>query len=180
MKAPLHFKRLPAWALALTLLVLLSAPRPLRLHVIAQSNSIEDQTVKLRVRDAILETMNGLGTPASAAQARQLVLTHGEALEQAANAVLSEAGLPYKAKLYLGKSAFPDRSYGGRFYPAGTYQALRVVLGSGQGQNWWCVIYPPLCLGELDEKELSGRVEFRSFFAELFQKLFAQKGGSHT
>ncbi len=178
-------KLLPAWALALAVLTALAAPRPLRLHVIADSDAAEDQTVKLAVRDAVLEQMNALGPVYSTAEARSLVLSHGAELQQAAENTLRQKGFSYGARLYLGPSLFPDRNYGGRFYPAGRYEALRVVLGSGQGQNWWCVIYPPLCLGALEEAEAAEageplEVEFRSFLAELFHKLFSSKGGTRA
>lgn len=180
---------LPAGALTLCVLTALSAPRPLRLHVIANSDSAADQAVKLQVRDAILSEMNGLGPASGTAQARSLVLENGAALSAAAQRTLRRSGLSYGAALLLGQSEFPDRSYGGRFYPAGRYEALRVVLGSGQGKNWWCVIYPPLCLGALENGEAPEEVRFRSFFAELFEKLFGKKtnnaissvkGGSRT
>jgi stage II sporulation protein R len=87
---------------------------------------------------------------------------------------LREYGAGYSGRLYLGNCVFPEKVYGTTVYPAGRYDALRVVLGSGGGQNWWCVIYPPLCLGELNG-DGTETVVFRSFFAELLQKWFGIK-----
>jgi len=115
----------------------------LRLHVIANSDSAEDQAVKLRVRDAVLAVVE----PQESAEAtRDYLLSHGDRILTAARDTLAESGFSYDVQLMLGTFDFPDRSYGDRIYPAGAYEALRVVLGSGAGQNWWCVLFPPLCI----------------------------------
>ena len=149
----------------------------LRLHVVAHSDSAEDQRVKLLVRDAVLKVQQETAADCTdAAAARDAVMSHGKQLLAAAEAVLQEEGTAYGAQLYLGTYAFPEKAYAGEVYPAGDYQALRVVLGSGQGQNWWCVMFPPLCLIALDkEQELEidrarGQVHFKSILVELFQK----------
>ena len=136
---------------ALTLLVLLSgkiAPRPaaegvLRLHILANSDSPEDQAVKLRVRDALLPLFE---TAATYEDARAFVLDHGAALLDRCQTVLTAAGVPYGAQFLLGVSDFPDRTYNGTLFPAGDYDALQIVLGDGAGHNWWCVLFPPLCI----------------------------------
>ena len=136
---------------ALALLVLLSeklAPRPaaaevLRLHILANSDSPADQAVKLRVRDALLPLFEAADTYEDA---RSFVLSHGAALLETCRAVLTAAGVPYGAQLLLGVSDFPDRTYNGARFPAGPYDALEVVLGDGAGHNWWCVLFPPLCV----------------------------------
>lgn len=161
---------LPKCALALALLTVLAMPRPLRLHVIASSNSPDDQAVKLEVRDALLGAMNELGSPRNKEDARRIVLQNGSALQSAVEDTLSRAGMDYPATLCLGPAEFPDRQYAGSFYPAGEYDALRVVLGEGKGQNWWCVIYPPLCLGDLKEEPANG-IQFQSLLVELLTKL---------
>ena len=135
---------------ALTLLALLplfpSRPDPaaevLRLHILANSDSPEDQAVKLRVRDALLPLFE---TAASYDDARSFVLDHGAALLDRCQTVLVAAGVPYGAQLLLGVSPFPDRTYNGTLFPAGPYDALQIVLGEGAGHNWWCVLFPPLC-----------------------------------
>ncbi len=115
----------------------------LRLHILANSDSPEDQTVKLRVRDALLPLFEAAS---SYDDARAFVLDHGAALLDRCQAILSAAGVPYGAQLLLGLSDFPDRTYGGTLFPAGAYDALQIVLGDGAGHNWWCVLFPPLCI----------------------------------
>ena len=115
----------------------------LRLHILANSDSEEDQAVKLRVRDALLPLFKAADTYEDA---RSFVLSHGAALLETCRAVLTAAGVPYGAQLLLGVSDFPDRTYGGVLFPAGAYDALRIVLGDGAGHNWWCVLFPPLCV----------------------------------
>ena len=114
-----------------------AAPPVLRLHILANSDDAADQAVKLRVRDALLPLFE---------DARSFVLSHGAALLETCRAVLTAAGVPYGAQLLLGVSDFPDRTYNGARFPAGLYDALEVVLGDGAGHNWWCVLFPPLCV----------------------------------
>lgn len=131
----------------------------LRLHVIANSDSPQDQAAKLRVRDAILAyEAQGLDTRSQEAL-RTDILADGAGLLSTVEASLQESGMDYGARLSLGTYAFPDRTYLGKRYPAGAYPALRVVLGEGAGQNWWCVLFPPLCIlelpgGEIEEGEM--------------------------
>lgn len=145
----------------------------IRLHVIANSDSEEDQAVKLKVRDAVLKAAGELISVETAAEARGEIMRSGGALAEAAERTLRENGMDYGASLYLGRFDFPDRTYGNELYPAGRYEALRVVLGEGAGQNWWCVVFPPLCL-VTDEPEFNddGSLVFKSFFEELFGRLF--------
>ena len=133
----------------------------LRLHVIANSDSTEDQAVKLRVRDAVLAAVEAGD---SAEQTRDYLLSHGGEILAAAETTLRENGFSYSAQLMLGSYDFPDRSYGDAFFPAGEYEALRIILGDGAGQNWWCVLFPPLCIVTEDAKPLQAgdRVEFHS------------------
>ena len=146
----------------------------LRLHVIANSDSYEDQRVKLLVRDALLETFDGFSVD-SREEAKTRLLAMGDELQSAAERVLYENGADYPVTLEAGEFEFPDRSYGGELYPAGEYSALRVILGAGEGQNWWCVMFPPLCViddGSGVSYNEDGTLEFRSFFAEIFRRLF--------
>lgn len=120
-----------------------SAEGVLRLHILANSDSEADQALKLRVRDALLPLFE---TAASYDDARAFVLDHGAALLNRCEGVLAAAGAPYGAQLLLGVGTFPDRTYGGVRFPAGAYDALQIVLGAGAGHNWWCVLFPPLCI----------------------------------
>lgn len=132
----------------------------LRLHVLANSDSAEDQRVKLAVRDALLpyfESADSFG------DARAFLLQNGAALQKAADAALRSEGAGYGATLGLGRTAFPDRVYDGILFPEGEYDALTVTLGGGGGQNWWCVLFPPLCIVTRDGGELDlDRIEYRS------------------
>jgi stage II sporulation protein R len=131
-----------------------------RLHVIANSDSAEDQAAKLRVRDAILAYERARMEDAETAEeARARLMEDGAGLLFAAERALAECGMDYGASLEIGTFPFPQREYGAEVYPAGEYAALRVVLGAGKGQNWWCVMFPPLCIlelpgGEIDYEEL--------------------------
>jgi len=116
----------------------------LRLHVIANSDQAQDQTAKLAVRDAVLPLIEAA---ASEEEAEQMVQTLAPQILQSARRVLAEHGCDYDVQLLLGDFSFPCREYGDVAYPAGKYRALRIVLGRGEGQNWWCVLFPPLCLG---------------------------------
>lgn len=155
-------------ALSLAALIVLSIPRPLRLHIIANSDSTQDQQIKLLVRDALLNEMQGdLSAVNTKMQARKTLLNNGERLQTTAENTLKEAGVDYGVHIMLGYSTFPDRTYGTTNYPAGEYEALRVVLGDGAGRNWWCVMYPPLCIGKLKP---TGTVKFKSALLTLFNK----------
>ena len=121
----------------------------IRLRILANSDLEEDQAVKREVRDRVIEMMNGWleeeAAPASREEARDMINKHMEEITAAANEVLREAGMSYKAKAELKVVPFPAKLYGGEIYPAGDYEALRLTLGEGEGQNWWCVLFPPLC-----------------------------------
>ena len=119
----------------------------IRLHVVADSDSAEDQAIKLRVRDAItskLETVMENLPDVDAAKA--YLQEHLPELEQVANDVLRAAGNGCRAVVTLAKEAFPTREYDTFTLPAGVYESLRVTIGSGEGQNWWCVVFPSLCV----------------------------------
>lgn len=119
----------------------------IRLHVVADSDSKEDQAIKLRVRDAITEKLETVMKNLPDADAAKEYLRENLAdLEQLANEVLRKAGNSCKATVTLAKEAFPTRQYDTFTLPAGIYDALRVTIGSGEGQNWWCVVFPRLCV----------------------------------
>ena len=120
----------------------------LRLHVVAASDSAEDQAVKLRVRDAVLGSLRqGLSDLTDMEQAKEYVQEMIPRIENAANLVLAEAGFADTVQVSLTEWEFPEREYDTFSLPAGVYNALRVVIGEGQGQNWWCVVFPELCMG---------------------------------
>ena len=118
----------------------------LRFHVIANSDSREDQALKLEVRDAVVEYMEGfLGDAQDVGQTKSLVEAHMAEIEKRAAEVIGRAGYTYPAKAELAECYFPRKSYGDCTFPAGRYQALRVRIGKAAGRNWWCVLFPNLC-----------------------------------
>ena len=114
-----------------------------RLHVVGASDSAEDQTVKLRVRDAVLECVDSLGDPETVEEAKALLRENLPAIEQAANRALK--GLD-TATVTLCREVFPIREYESFTLPSGVYESLRVRIGEAEGRNWWCVVFPSLCL----------------------------------
>ncbi len=125
----------------------------LRLHVVAASDTEEDQAVKLQVRDAILGSLkDGLEKLSSPEEAYAYVQSMLPQLEETANRVLTEAGFDDRAAVSLGEEAFPIREYDTFTLPSGVYQSLRVVIGEGEGHNWWCVVFPQLCLGATSQE----------------------------
>ncbi len=119
----------------------------IRLHILANSDSAEDQQVKLAVRDKLLNCGSKLFSGETNLESVKRVLSAEQnELTDAANKVLAENGLKYKAKIYLSKEYFTTRTYDDYTLPAGNYLALKVILGEGNGHNWWCVMFPPLCL----------------------------------
>ena len=119
----------------------------LRLHVIANSDSPEDQSIKLQVRDAITQKLESAMLKIKDIDSAKAYIQEnlGE-LQKVANDVLIEAGDKCRAVVTLAKSAFPQRDYETFSLPAGVYESLRVTIGDGEGQNWWCVLFPQLCV----------------------------------
>ena len=125
----------------------------LRLHILANSNSEADQEVKLKVRDRLLEAADSVfGGDISPENAAAALTPELQKLTALAQTVLRENGFDYGAQAHLVTEYFDTRAYDGFTLPAGTYTALRIVLGRGEGQNWWCVMFPPLCLPAAKEK----------------------------
>ncbi len=125
----------------------------LRLHVVANSDSEADQAVKLKVRDAVLEAVEeSLVAVEFKADAQDSIENRLSELEDIANAVLDEAGVSDRATVSLTAEEFPTRVYDTFTLPAGVYDSLRVTIGDGAGQNWWCVVFPSLCLPAASEQ----------------------------
>ena len=155
-------RRLKKWELALLMGVLCAlvmgaglgreqeqlAQSVIRLHVIANSDSQADQALKLRVRDRVLEQAQELYPEgATLDQARAILEDNLNLLAAAGRAAVEEEGADYPVTAQITQCWFPTKEYEDFALPAGEYTALRVVIGQGEGQNWWCVAFPPLCLG---------------------------------
>ena len=131
------------------------ADHVIRLHVLAASDQAEDQARKLRVRDAVLARARPLLAGCrSAAEAEAALSAHREDLVRAAEETLRELGRGDPVSVSLEDVWFPTRVYAAAALPAGTYRALRVVIGPGAGHNWWCVVFPSLCLPAVDASSL--------------------------
>ncbi|MBE6562678.1 MAG: stage II sporulation protein R [Ruminococcaceae bacterium] len=130
-----------------------------RLHVIANSDSEDDQRLKLLVRDAVLEAVEKKGSADSKVQAVTNLSDMEEEIIEASEKVLRLEGCEDSVKIDFGKEKYPTRYYENFTLPSGTYTSLRVVIGEGEGKNWWCVLYPPLCTaaseGEAEEEFLA-------------------------
>ena len=118
-----------------------------RLHVVANSDSARDQSVKLQVRDAVIACLQGpLENMQSATEAKNYITDHLSILEEAANTALSGAGSTDRATVTLCKEEFQTRHYDTFSLPSGVYESLRVTIGDGEGKNWWCVVFPEFCM----------------------------------
>lgn len=127
----------------------------IRLHIVANSNSDADQSLKYRVRDAIVEYMNRrMDVLGSKESAGAYVNDHLEELEAVANRVIAEHGAQEQARVTFGKFPFPTKRYANVILPAGFYDALKVEIGRAEGENWWCVMFPPLCFVEDTKGEM--------------------------
>lgn len=117
-----------------------------RLHVLANSDTAEDQALKRKVRDAVVSYMKPyMLTSANRTEAEKILAAHLPAIQEIARDVVRDNGFDYPVQVELGKHPFPTKTYGNLSLPAGNYQAVRVLIGKAEGQNWWCVLFPPLC-----------------------------------
>ncbi len=126
----------------------------LRLHVIAESDSEEDQSLKLKVRDAVLDCITSRVTDCTSFdEAYGVVSDMQDEIKSAAELCVKENGEDCSVTVSLGLEQYPRRDYGSFCLPAGTYHSLKITLGEGQGHNWWCVLFPTVCIrfAEADE-----------------------------
>jgi stage II sporulation protein R len=143
----------------------------LRIHIRADSNDERAQAVKYAVRDKVVEYLTPLvaecQTKAEAMREMKAALTD---IEEVANGVLQNKGFDYRANAALQREVFPTRVYGEYILPAGEYSALILRLGSGEGDNWWCVVYPPLCFAG----DTNASVIYKSKIKEIIQRFYAK------
>lgn len=163
----------------------------IRLRIIANSDTPQDQLLKRNIRDNInaylaerVEYMDSIE------QARQKIREELPVIEQITRETIERSGLKYESAVELGVVPFPTKMYGQYVYPAGDYEALRVTVGEGRGENWWCVLFPPLCFvdmatgdaiqsdsNENDANNGEGQVQVKFFLFEVFQKLWQRLFG---
>lgn len=121
-----------------------------RLHVIANSDSEEDQNLKYKVRDNLLKYMNDIcSTCTTKAEAIEIAETHLDDFKQIAEETIKQEGYSYNVEVQIGEFDFPTKNYGDISLPAGIYDALKVNIGEAEGHNWWCVMFPPLCFVDI-------------------------------
>ena len=131
------------------------ASQVIRLHILANSDSEEDQALKLEVRDRVLETTSALLAGETEPQAAAVLLDqHLDDIAQTAAQEISAQGHDDRVEVRLEQTWFPTRQYQGISLPAGNYLALRVLIGAAEGHNWWCVVFPNLCLPAVSERAL--------------------------
>lgn len=164
----------------------------IRFHVLANSDSEEDQNLKLRVRDKVtMYTTEILSDCKSINEAKKIITDNKKEIEKIAENAISEQGFTYSVSLTEGFEIYPRRTYGKYTFPAGRYYSVRLEIGKAEGKNWWCVLFPPMCLGgaavekydnaaELSEigfseneisiisEEKSAKKEIRFFFLDIF------------
>ena len=169
------------------------ASKILRFHVLANSDSVEDQAVKEKVRDSVgIYLQPFLKESKNLEKTKEIVNEHMEDIVLIAEETLLEHGYDYSVTAHIVKTEFPVKSYGNYTFPEGEYEALQIVIGEGAGQNWWCVLYPNMCFRgsvfAVVEKEAeealqevlnsweyakvfdSGRVELRFRFLDFFRR----------
>lgn len=125
------------------------APDILRFHILANSDSPEDQALKLEIRDLVISVLErGLGDGAGKEETKAWLLQNKETIESMAQDYLLGKGVRQPVRLTLARDYFPTKAYGSLVFPCGTYEAARITIGEGKGHNWWCVLYPPLCYAD--------------------------------
>lgn len=149
----------------------------LRLHVIANSNKVGDQALKLKVRDAVIEYMADQKDLKTVDETREYLKENKKRLQRIAEGVIAAQGYDYPAAVELGVRYIPQKTYGDITFPAGNYEALNITIGSGQGENWWCVLFPPLCLLDEGTAPISGD-DADSDFAKAAADGSSSSGGS--
>lgn len=121
-----------------------------RLHILANSDSDEDQALKLKVRDSIIEYMNSISySNLSKSEAIELTKNHLSDFQKIAEKVIKDEGFNYSVNLEIGNFYFPTKHYGNISLPAGYYDGLKIEIGEAKGQNWWCSLFPPLCFVDI-------------------------------
>lgn len=127
-----------------------------RLHVLANSDTEEDQALKLQVRDAVLAcSAEWLSDCHTQEEAISILTAHEEELKSCAEETLRQAGCADEVTVLLGKESYPRKDYDGICFPQGEYVSLRICIGNAEGKNWWCCLFPPLCLSAAQPEEES-------------------------
>ncbi|KGM98375.1 peptidase [Clostridium novyi A str. 4552] len=131
------------------------ANKLIRFHVIANSDSTEDQALKLKVRDNVLKYISPkLKNSKSIDESREIIKENNDVINKIAEKTVEENGYTYTVKSKLSHENFPVKTYGNITLPQGNYEAYRIIIGNGQGHNWWCVMFPPLCFTDITKGDV--------------------------
>ncbi|MGN9165509.1 stage II sporulation protein R [Tissierellaceae bacterium HCP3S3_D8] len=162
----------------------------IRFHVRANSDTGEDQALKLEVRDEILDVMGEkFRNTKSLEESREIIIANMDEMKSIAKDVVDRWGKDYGIDVSLGQDYFPIRKYGNMVFPQGEYETLMIEIGEGKGQNWWCVMFPPLCFIDIthsvafENEELeefiideTQPVKLKSIILDLIKKIIGKKG----
>lgn len=142
----------------------------IRIRVVANSNSEYDQEIKLKIKEMLeIKMYNLLKNIKGVESARNIINSNLNNIESEIKNILENENYTLGYNISFGDNYFPEKEYNGVIYEEGYYESLVVTLGEGNGDNWWCVLFPPLCLLEAEESE---EVEYKFFIEELFNKYF--------
>lgn len=144
----------------------------IRIRVIANSNNSKDQLVKQVVRKEVESTISNLLYDTNSIEdARKIIESNIEVINNHIDDVLQKNNYDTKYKIDFGYNLFPEKKYKGVIYKEGYYESIVITLGKGEGDNWWCVLFPPLCLMETNSNDLE-EIEYKSFIKEIIDKYF--------
>lgn len=144
----------------------------IRFHVIANSDTTGDQALKLKVRDEVLNYISPkLKDSKDIDESRKILEENNEVIKEIARKVIKENGYKYEVVSMLSHENFPVKSYGNITLPQGNYEAYRIIIGSGEGHNWWCVMFPPLCFTDITK----GEVAYKETEKEMKQVLTSEE-----
>lgn len=132
----------------------------IRFHIIANSDSDEDQALKLKVKEAVVNyTSELLSNSKSIEETENLLSTHTNDIITIANSVVKDNGYAYSITAGITNTYFPTKTYGNYTFPPGTYKAFQIKIGQAKGKNWWCVLYPPLCFIDISHGTVTTKSE---------------------
>ncbi len=158
----------------------------IRLHVLANSDSSLDQRLKEEVRDRIIGEVGSTFAEMDQAEVAAWIAANGDSLKELAASVLADGGVTYPVGIKYTVESYPIRAYRGLVCPEGKYRSVQIILGEGRGRNWWCLLFPPLCLvqetvaqaaGEKQNEKIQGRFWFWEKIKALFQRLAGARKG---
>lgn len=137
----------------------------IRFHVIANSDDDDDQKLKLKVKDKVIESLYPyLNQSNSIEESRKIIIDKEDEIIKIANSVIKEEGYNYNISIKLERDNFPEKEYGSIVLPQGNYEAFKIIIGNGNGKNWWCVMFPPLCFvdvtkGQVEEDKTKNELD---------------------